>query len=592
MTLPPTSRRGLLRHGICAVALAACLTTAATVQPTTASAGDADPGPSAPQARPRGVPDLELPNLLRDGSGQGKAGDHSGPGFPGGPSYQGVNGIPATALDAYQKAEQALAASQPQCHLPWQLIAGIGRVESVHASGYGLRADGTTAMPIRGPRLDGGQFALIRDTDGGRWDGDAAYDRAVGPLQFIPSTWATWGADGNHDNTKDPNNLYDAALGTGRYLCAGERDLSDPADLDRAVLSYNNSRAYVTAVLQWMRTYRSNGAAKLPDNLPTTPHRPDPTARLPRPGGPADTAVRTTPAPAGRRSLTTAPRPVPPGAPAHLRPQPPALRPAAKPQPTPARRALARLDRIGPEEIKAQTERTLRPLQQIVARDVHGTPIPGIDLRLALTGDAAVRFLGPAARPMADASLAVTVRTNHQGIANVPAFTTGTSPGTATLRATAPGAPGPAVTFTITVRPAATPAADCLIPLDAAEITVPVDTAATSPLRIKATQDRTPAAGARVEAVILSSAGGSTPTEDGPYFEDRQHRRLRTLVLPPADAEGVIPLPALHAGRRPGSYLLRLTTPAGVRLDIPVTVTAEPAAPVHPAPAAFGANAA
>ncbi|MFK8843673.1 hypothetical protein [Streptomyces sp. Ac-502] len=95
-----------------------------------------------------------------------------------------------------------------------------------------------------------------------------------------------------------------------------------------------------------------------------------------------------------------------------------------------------------------------------------------------------------------------------------------------------------------------------------------------------ATQARTPVAGARVEAVIVSS--GRTPTEDGPYFEGRQHRRLRMLVLPPADAEGVIPLPALQAGHRPGGYVLRLTTPAGIRLDIPVTVTAAPAAPAHP----------
>ncbi|MBB1262460.1 lytic transglycosylase domain-containing protein, partial [Streptomyces alkaliterrae] len=135
-------------------------------------------------------------------------------------------GIPATVLDAYKKAEKALAKERPGCNLPWQLLAAIGKVESGHASGGAVDADGNTLRPIRGPVLDGNGFALIKDTDKGAFDGDSRYDRAVGPMQFIPSTWAGWGADGNGDGKSDPNNIYDAALAAGRYLCAAGRDLS------------------------------------------------------------------------------------------------------------------------------------------------------------------------------------------------------------------------------------------------------------------------------------------------------------------------------------------------------------------------------
>ncbi|MEU6823490.1 hypothetical protein ABZ921_22880 [Streptomyces atriruber] len=106
--------------------------------------------------------------------------------------------------------------------------------------------------------MDGKDFALIHDTDSGQWDGDGEFDRAVEPLQFIPSTWKTWGADGNADGRRDPNNIHDAALAAGLYLCSGDRDLSDAKKLDRAVLSYNNSRRYVNTVLAWMRQYQQH----------------------------------------------------------------------------------------------------------------------------------------------------------------------------------------------------------------------------------------------------------------------------------------------------------------------------------------------
>lgn len=85
-------------------------------------------------------------------------------------------------------------------------------MESGQARGGQVDASGTTTSKILGPALDGNGFALIKDTDNGAYDGNSTYDQAVGPMQFIPSTWAWAGRDGNGDGKKDPNNIYDAAL--------------------------------------------------------------------------------------------------------------------------------------------------------------------------------------------------------------------------------------------------------------------------------------------------------------------------------------------------------------------------------------------
>ncbi|MEU0766306.1 lytic transglycosylase domain-containing protein [Streptomyces albogriseolus] len=183
------------------------------------------------------------------------------------------SGIPATVLRAYRAAETSVARTDPGCRLPWELLAAIGKVESGQARGGAVDRDGTTLGRITGPALDGRGFALIRDTDGGAHDGDTVYDRAVGPMQFLPSTWARWGTDGNGDGRADPNNVFDAALAAGHYLCAGDRDLGRPADLDRAVLSYNHSRSYLRLVRYWLAFYR-HGVHTVPDGKGAVPRSP------------------------------------------------------------------------------------------------------------------------------------------------------------------------------------------------------------------------------------------------------------------------------------------------------------------------------
>ncbi|MFJ3707680.1 MULTISPECIES: lytic transglycosylase domain-containing protein [unclassified Streptomyces] len=179
-------------------------------------------------------------------------------------------GIPASVLAAYKKAEQTVAGTDPSCHLPWQLLAAIGKVESGQARGGRVDAGGTTLSPILGPVLNGAGFANIPDTDHGQYDGDSEHDRAVGPMQFIPSTWAVWGQDGNGDGKKDPNNIFDASLATGRYLCADSRDLAVKHDLDQSILGYNHSQEYLSTVLSWFEFYKK-GSHGVPDGTGVLP---------------------------------------------------------------------------------------------------------------------------------------------------------------------------------------------------------------------------------------------------------------------------------------------------------------------------------
>ncbi len=171
------------------------------------------------------------------------------------PGGSGVLGIPEIVLAAYRNAELALQSSDPNCHLPWYLLAGIGRIESNHADNGRTDAAGTTVSPIYGPALDGTLPGneIIKAADGN-------YVRAIGPMQFLPSTWSVYAANGKGSGTPDPNNVFDAALAAGKYLCSGGLDLADSQQQLRAVLRYNNSVAYAANVLSWANAYKTGGA--------------------------------------------------------------------------------------------------------------------------------------------------------------------------------------------------------------------------------------------------------------------------------------------------------------------------------------------
>lgn len=169
----------------------------------------------------------------------------------------GPLGIPGVVLQAYKLAANRVASETPACKLPWYLLAGIGRIESNHASNGSVDQYGTTINTIAGPVLDGSLAGneVIRDTDGGRIDGDPTHDRAMGPMQFIPSTWASWGADANGDGKADPNNVFDATYSAGRYLCSGVTDIMSADRKVSAVMRYNRSVEYAQNVLSWAAAY-------------------------------------------------------------------------------------------------------------------------------------------------------------------------------------------------------------------------------------------------------------------------------------------------------------------------------------------------
>ena len=161
------------------------------------------------------------------------------------------SGVPPRALRAYGAAELAQRAATPDCRLSWSTLAGIGRVESDHGryGGASVDADGVARPRIIGIPLDGSAGVLeILDTDGGDLDGDTTYDRAVGPMQFLPGTWDRFGADGNGDGTRDPHQLDDAALAAARYLCADGRDTASGEGWWDGVLTYNRSVDYARLV--------------------------------------------------------------------------------------------------------------------------------------------------------------------------------------------------------------------------------------------------------------------------------------------------------------------------------------------------------
>lgn len=263
--------------------------------------------------------------------------------------------LPARVLAAYKGAAASLGRSDPGCRLTWPLLAGIGKVESGHAAGGAVDRTGDTLFPILGPALDGSPgVAAIPDTDDGRWDTDRTWDRAVGPMQFIPSSWVVHGADGNGDGDRDPNNVVDASLASAGYLCTGDRDLTTTKDRRAAVFSYNHSWDYVDLVLAWAEAY-AGGTPVLTGTLLAAG---EPTGRA----GGHDARASVGGAAGDARERVAAPGVASPG-PDPAPSQPPSSQPAPAPSTQPS---------TGP----APTSPTPHPSTAPPSPDPTGTPSP------------------------------------------------------------------------------------------------------------------------------------------------------------------------------------------------------------------------
>ncbi|WP_323098060.1 lytic transglycosylase domain-containing protein [Intrasporangium sp. YIM S08009] len=255
-----------------------------------------------------------------------------------------ANGIPSLALSAYQHAAGLLDGVDPSCGVDWALLGAIGRVESNHAQfgGNRLDASGVARPGIIGIPLDGSRgTSRITDTDGGRLDRDSVYDRAVGPMQFIPTSWSSMGRDGNGDGVSDPQNLTDAVTAAGAMLCSGHANLRDPKAAYDAVFRYNHSDSYVRSVLSIADAYRRGVSVVPVGSLPAArpaagtgtatpdgsgfayagPSAHQPTASSgarPTPGSsakPSPSPSKPAPKPSGSGSGTPAPKPAPSKAP-------------------------------------------------------------------------------------------------------------------------------------------------------------------------------------------------------------------------------------------------------------------------------------
>ncbi len=477
---------------------------------------------------------------------------------------EGEAGIPATVLDAYKKAEAELRSSKPGCNLPWQLLAAIGKVESGQARGGLVDANGTTLSRILGPQLDGNGFALIKDTDHGKYDGNSSYDQAVGPMQFIPSTWAWAGRDGNGDGKADPNNVYDAALAAGHYLCRNNWDLSSEAGLHSAILSYNDSQDYLNLVLSWLEYYRK-GTHTVPDGTGGVPgHRSDDGTT--QPSEPAN--------PSHPPKTRPKPKPHKPGGNKTPEPKPP--KPPKPPVPQTPSETVDHLEDAGTAKLDAMAGDAFDQRIGTRAETKAGKAVGKVRIRFTITGDTDATFAG--------GETVATIATDAKGIAVAPALQAGEKTGDFKITAVLVGHKAKGVDYTATVTERA---ADTLVRTSDTPLTCTPGGEFADQVEVKATYKGAVADKVAATATLIKAADDPTENDKGPYFKDADGKTVRTLTGLQTDDKGLLTLPKLYADDTTGTFLLRITTTGGATLTVELKVAAADTSPSpSPSPSA------
>ncbi len=135
-------------------------------------------------------------------------------------------GVPNFVIDSFEIPPFLLPIYQAcgtQYGIPWEVLASINKIETAFGTNLNVSSAG-----------------------------------AVGWMQFLPSTWETYGVDANGDGRKDPYNPVDAICGAAHYLAAA----GGGKNLYNAILAYNHADWYAQEVLTYARAY-----GKLPDSL-------------------------------------------------------------------------------------------------------------------------------------------------------------------------------------------------------------------------------------------------------------------------------------------------------------------------------------
>lgn len=174
-----------------------------------------------------------------------------------------IGGMSIEAATAYIEGAKRAQELVPGCAVDPLFLAGFGKVESGHgtANGASIQPDGMVLPKILGPPLDGsgvgGNVTPIRNRlpadKRSLYGVNGAYDQAVGPMQFLGSTFGGLQPppdfDGDPSTIPTPHSYYDATLGAAILLCNAGDGLQDEASMRKGAFSYNRSSSYVEKVM-------------------------------------------------------------------------------------------------------------------------------------------------------------------------------------------------------------------------------------------------------------------------------------------------------------------------------------------------------